>query len=162
MKEETMQTQLRVANKTQYIKKIDFDVMKTNYEFYNLQLKEKISPEIKFQIQPAMKKLEFNDYELSIGILAECVVKEKPEDIIYKLEIIYSSIFSLEGDVVEEVKEQLLLTECANLTFPFIRSEIANITMKSGYQPLMMDPINFKQMYEMYKNNTKETSKIIN
>jgi preprotein translocase subunit SecB len=43
--------------------------------------------------------------------------------------------------------EQILLIYCPNLLFPFIRRLIANLTSDSGFPPLMIDPIDFTDLY---------------
>ncbi|CAL7961959.1 preprotein translocase subunit SecB [Alphaproteobacteria bacterium] len=44
----------------------------------------------------------------------------------------------------------------SSLIFPFARSEIAEVTLKSGVTPVMIDPVDFGKVYEMYKQQQKE------
>jgi len=50
---------------------------------------------------------------------------------------------------VEESKiEKILLIDCTTLLFPFARRIIANNTIDSGFPPLMIDPIDFSDLYK--------------
>ena len=42
----------------------------------------------------------------------------------------------------------LLFLECPPLLFPFARQIIADATRNGGYPPLMIDPIDFAQMFQ--------------
>ena len=56
--------------------------------------------------------------------------------------------------------EQVLLIYCPNLLFPFLRRIIANISTDGGLAPLMLDPIDFADLYARRKaaNNAEPVS----
>jgi preprotein translocase subunit SecB len=41
----------------------------------------------------------------------------------------------------------VLMIECPRLIFPFARQVLANVTQQGGFPPLMMDPVDFSQIY---------------
>ncbi len=41
----------------------------------------------------------------------------------------------------------VLFIECPRLLFPFARQIIADVTRNGGFPPLMIDPIDFAQMF---------------
>jgi preprotein translocase subunit SecB len=43
--------------------------------------------------------------------------------------------------------EPFLLINCPALIFPFARRLIADITREGGFPPLLLDPIDFQQLY---------------
>ena len=44
--------------------------------------------------------------------------------------------------------EPMLLIECPRLLFPFARRIIAEITREGGFPPLLIDPVDFVQLYQ--------------
>ena len=44
--------------------------------------------------------------------------------------------------------EPMLLIECPRLLFPFARRIIAEITREGGFPPLLIDTVDFVQLYQ--------------
>ena len=55
-------------------------------------------------------------------------------------------------DEAEAQKEQVLLIYCPSLIFPFARRVIADVNRDGGFQPLMINPIDFASLYAQQKN----------
>ncbi|MEQ1714083.1 MAG: protein-export chaperone SecB, partial [Hyphomicrobium sp.] len=64
----------------------------------------------------------------------------------YDMEVEYAGLFRLQN-VPEPALEPFLLINCPTLIFPFLRRLIADITREGGFPPLLMDPIDFAQLY---------------
>jgi preprotein translocase subunit SecB len=60
-----------------------------------------------------------------------------------KVELAYVGLYRSTGDVPEEV----LIVNYVSMLFPFARREIADVISGGGFQPVMLDPIDFKTMY---------------
>jgi preprotein translocase subunit SecB len=65
---------------------------------------------------------------------------------IFLLEMAYGGIFVLER-VPEEAIQPLLLIECPRMMFPFVRRIVADLVSDGGLPPLMIEPIDFAQLY---------------
>jgi preprotein translocase subunit SecB len=61
-------------------------------------------------------------------------------------ELVYSGVFQF-VNVPKDDLEPLLLIECPRLLFPFSRRMLAEVTREGGYPPLLVDPIDFAQLY---------------
>ena len=48
--------------------------------------------------------------------------------------------------------EPFLVINCPTLIFPFLRRLVADLTREGGYPPLLLDPIDFAQLYMRRKN----------
>ena len=59
----------------------------------------------------------------------------------------YAGVFEIKKVEDEEQKKQVLLIYCPNLIFPFARRIIADITRDAGFQPLMVNPMDFAGLY---------------
>ena len=79
--------------------------------------------------------------------LVELNAKASSEDrAIYQLEVVYGGMFQVKN-LPAEAKEAFLLVHCPSILFPFLRRIVADVTRDGGFEPLMLDPIDFGQLY---------------
>ena len=69
------------------------------------------------------------------------------KDVLFNVELVYGGVFRIEGFPQEHMLP-LLFIECPRLLFPFARQIIAEATRNGGFPPLMLDPIDFAQMFQ--------------
>lgn len=102
------------------------------------------APNIKLEINVAAKKLKQDDFFESV-IDFKAVASNK-DGTIYDLEVLYAGLFRIKN-LPEAALEPFLLVNCPTLTFPFLRRLVADITREGGFPPLLLDPIDFGQLY---------------
>lgn len=74
------------------------------------------------------------------GIVFNIEIKDK----IFDLNIEAVFIFSLDNDVTEEFKvSDFPKINAPAIAFPYIRAYISNLTLQSGFQPIILPSINF-------------------
>jgi preprotein translocase subunit SecB len=140
---------------SQYIKDLAFELPSAPQIFLNPQDK----PNIALSIDIDAKKISAEIFEISLKVAANATLEDAP---FFNCKLTYAGLFSikqLEGDMLE----QILLIYCPNILFPFLRRIITNITSDAGLAPLMLDPIDFADLYARRKaanaatpiNNTK-------
>lgn len=102
------------------------------------------TPNIKLEINVAAKRLQQPElYESAIDFKAVASTKDGT---IYDLEIVYAGLFRLRN-IPEQALEPFLLINCPTLIFPFLRRLVADITREGGFPPLLLDPIDFAQLF---------------
>lgn len=101
------------------------------------------APNIKLEINVAAKRLQSELYESAIDFKAVASGKEAT---IYDLEVVYAGLFRLKN-IPDQALEPFLLVNCPTLIFPFLRRLVADITREGGFPPLLLDPIDFGQLY---------------
>ncbi|WP_296201555.1 protein-export chaperone SecB [uncultured Hyphomicrobium sp.] len=106
------------------------------------------NPNIKLEINVGARRLQEELFESAIDFKATATVKEGT---IYHIEIVYAGIFRLRN-VPNEMLEPFLVINCPTLIFPFLRRLVADLTREGGYPPLLLDPIDFAQLYMRRKN----------
>lgn len=82
-------------------------------------------------------------FEVILTIDAKATSENNP---LFVLELKYAGIFTVSG-ISEEERKVILGVHCPALLFPFARSIIAEVTQSGGFQPLMIDPIDFGALY---------------
>jgi len=140
---------------SQYIKDLSFETPNAPAIFLNPQEK----PDIELSINIDAAKLSEEIFEVSLKVSADA---KSHEQRIFLCEIVYGASFSIKN-IEPEMLEQILLIYCPNLIFPFLRRIVTNLTADGGFPPLMLDPIDFADLYNRRKvaadstpiNNTK-------
>ena len=135
---------------TDYIKKIELNVQKTQYALSKLR---DIIPKTEFQILPKYTGLGNNEYEVSLEVKLKMLVSPS-EEVVFDLALECGTIYKLDGTVDLAIIEAALLVDGVTLLFPFCRQEVARITMSSGFMPIKLDPLDFRRLYTEYKTKS--------
>lgn len=113
------------------------------------------TPNIKLEINVAAQRLPQDDlFESAIDFKA---VASSKDGTIYDCEILYAGLFRLKY-VPEQALEPFLLINCPTLIFPFLRRLVADITREGGFPPLLLDPIDFAQLYMRRRQDMAEAA----
>lgn len=104
----------------------------------------KANPEIAVMVNVGGRQLGGNDYEVELKLEVKATQAEKAA---FMADLTYSGAFRLEN-VPQDMLQPLLLIECPRLLFPFARQVLADATRNGGFPPVMLDPIDFAQMYQ--------------
>lgn len=94
-------------------------------------------------------------FEVSIRIQAKATIEQSA---MFLIELDYAGMFQLMGFKPEEM-EAALLIECPRLIFPFARRVISDITRDGGFPPLLVDPIDFRNLYLSQKQRQQQAQK---
>ena len=81
------------------------------------------------------------------------------KDVLFNVELVYGGVFNIAGFPQEHMLP-LLFIECPRLLFPFARQIIAEATRNGGFPPLMLDPIDFAQMFQQKLAEDQAASKV--
>ncbi|HRE61935.1 MAG TPA: protein-export chaperone SecB [Micropepsaceae bacterium] len=100
-------------------------------------------PALEVSVDVAAKPLGNDRYECAL----RCMISAKNgEATAFVIELVYAGIFALKN-IPQDSMQPVLLIEAPRLIFPFARRIIADLTRDGGYAPLMLDPIDFAQLY---------------
>jgi len=121
-----------------YVKDVSFETPNAP-DIFN----EKGQPEIKMNLNQKVKKIADNTYEIVLSVTVTCKILEKTA---YLVEVHQAGIFNL-TNFDEPILHQTLGTYCPNVLFPYARQMISDIVMNGGFQPLLLQPVNFDQLY---------------
>ncbi|MEM0985673.1 MAG: protein-export chaperone SecB [Pseudomonadota bacterium] len=86
-------------------------------------------------------------YETSLKMKARAHIGEAT---LFLMELDYCGLFQVVG-LGEEETEAALLIECPRMLFPFARRLVADVTREGGFPPLLIDPVDFVQLYRQQK-----------
>jgi preprotein translocase subunit SecB len=66
---------------------------------------------------------------------------------LFAADLLYAGIFRMEN-FQPNILGAAVLIECPRMLFPFARQILAEASRNGGFPPLMLDPIDFAQMYQ--------------
>lgn len=120
------------------------------------------TPTIAVNINVDASKSESQDSEFIVGLRIEANAKSEEEPV-YSLNLDYAGLFTI-TNVEPKMLEPVLLVECPRLLFPFARRIIADVTRDGGYQPMMLDPVDFVALYrrEIERRQSAQANATVN
>lgn len=104
-----------------------------------------------WQTQPRMD-IQFNIGSQKVGddvyeVILKIDVRADSEDrTAFQVELSYAGLFGLRNFPAEQL-QPFLLAEAPRLIFPFARRVLADAVRDGGFPPLMLEPIDFAQLY---------------
>lgn len=104
---------------------------------------EQWKPDINLQINTSSSLISENIYEVVLTLTVTAKLGEKTA---YLVEVQQAGIFSIRGFPNEHLGA-MMGAFCPNVLFPFGREAIASLVQKSGFPPLLLNPVNFDALY---------------
>ncbi|CAG1012789.1 MAG: protein-export chaperone SecB [Rhizobiaceae bacterium] len=102
------------------------------------------APGININVNVNANPLSEKEFDVNLSLNARAGFDK---DVLFNVELVYGGVFRIEGFPQEHMLP-LLFIECPRLLFPFARQIIADATRNGGFPPLMLDPIDFAQMFQ--------------
>ncbi len=121
-----------------YVKDVSFETPNAP-DIFN----EQGQPEIKMNLNQKVKKITDEIYEVVLSVTVTCKINEKTA---YLAEVHQTGIFGLKN-FDENVLHQTLGSYCPGVLFPYARQMVSDLVMNGGFQPLLLQPVNFDQLY---------------
>jgi preprotein translocase subunit SecB len=101
------------------------------------------APTINIGVNVQSKTLEEGELEVELKIEARAT---EGDTVIFAVELVYGGLFRLTNIPPESVTA-IAMIECPRLLFPFARQIISDASRNGGFPPLLIDPIDFVQLY---------------
>jgi len=122
-----------------YIKDLSLEAPSTPQIFHE----QAVEPETELNIRNGHAALENNRFEVVLNITVHAKQGEKT---IFLVELQQAGIFVINGFTPDQTA-LLLGTQCPATLFPYARETISTLVGKSGFPPLVLQPINFESLY---------------
>jgi preprotein translocase subunit SecB len=100
-------------------------------------------PQIEVQFNIGTNKL--GDEFFEVGLKIEVAAKVD-NNTAFAVDLLYGGLFGIRN-LPEEQLQPFLLAEAPRLLFPFARRIVADAIRDGGFPPLVLDPIDFGQLY---------------
>jgi preprotein translocase subunit SecB len=123
----------------QYVKDLSFENPNAPQSLVHSQP----APQVNVRVNIDASAVGEGVYEVVLGL--RCEAKQE-EAIAFLVEVAYAGLFQLPG-VPPEHHRPILMIEGGRLLFPFARAIIADATREGGYPPLLLNPVDFAELF---------------
>ena len=121
-----------------YIKDLSIEVPNAPEVFL-----ERENPEIEIQLNTTGRGIEEGVFEVVLTVTVTAKLAEKT---VFLVEVGQAGIFRI-MNVPEEQLEPLMAIACPNVLFPYAREAVSDAVGRAGFQPIVLQPVNFEAMY---------------
>lgn len=104
---------------------------------------EREQPQIEIQLNTGGRGVGEGVFEV---ILTVTVTAKLAEKTVFLVEVGQAGIFRI-MNVPEEQIEPLIAVACPNILFPYAREAVSDAVTRAGFQPIVLQPVNFEGMY---------------
>jgi preprotein translocase subunit SecB len=132
------QPQVQFQLQKLYVKDVSFELPNAPQIF-----QEEGQIEIKLNLSQKVENLAENVHEVNLTVTVTATMGEKTA---YLAEVQQAGIFAIAG-FGEQAKHAALNTLCPSTLFPYARRTITDLVAEGGFPPLVLQPINFDQIY---------------
>ncbi|MFM6979538.1 MAG: protein-export chaperone SecB [Methylophilaceae bacterium] len=104
-------------------------------------------PQIGIEIGNYSAVLEEGIYEVALRVTVTAKVGEST---VFLIEVQQAGIFRVQN-VPDEHIEPILAITCPNILFPYAREVVSDISIRAGFPPVTLSPVNFEAIYAHQK-----------
>jgi preprotein translocase subunit SecB len=110
---------------------------------------ERAQPQIDLQLSSQAVAIEEGVYEVNLTVTVTARMAEK-NVVAFLVEVKQAGIFVVRNMPHEEL-EQVLAIVCPNILYPFVREAVSDMSVRAGFSPVLLNPVNFEAMYQQQK-----------
>lgn len=104
---------------------------------------EREQPQVEIQLNTGGRAVGEGVYEV---VLTVTVTAKMGEKTVFLVEVGQAGVFRIQN-VPEEQIEPLIAVACPNILFPYAREAVSDAVSRAGFQPIVLQPVNFEGMY---------------
>ncbi|NTV72265.1 MAG: protein-export chaperone SecB [Azonexaceae bacterium] len=104
---------------------------------------EREQPQVEIQLNTGGRTVGDGVYEV---VLTVTVTAKMGDKTVFLVEVGQAGIFRIQN-VPEEQIEPLIAVACPNILFPYAREAVSDAVSRAGFQPIVLQPVNFEGMY---------------
>ena len=114
---------------------------------------ERENPQIDLQLQTQAANVEEGVFEVvvTVTVTAKLPAKDK---VMFLIEAKQAGIFQIRNIPAEEL-ETVLAVMCPNLLYPYLREVVSDLSVRGGFAPVLLNPINFDAIYQQQKQQAQ-------
>jgi preprotein translocase subunit SecB len=145
---EPIETKQQFAIKKLYVKDVSFE-SPTSPRSFSYQ---KWEPKIDLNLTNKQTHIEADIYEAVLSVTATISIEDETA---FLVEVHQAGLFQIAG-FEDEQKSYLLGSQCMNILFPYAREVVSDMSVRGGFPPLVMAPVNFDALYQQHMQQQHE------
>ena len=117
---------------------------------------EREQPQIELQLNSQAIGVENGVFEVSVTVTVTARLAEK-DRVMFLIEAKQAGIFQLLNLPPEET-DTVLGVVCPNILYPYLREVVSDVSVRAGFAPVLLNPINFEVLYQQQKQQQAEAA----
>ena len=114
---------------------------------------ERENPQIDMQLQSQASSVEDGVFEVVVTATVTAKLPEK-DKVMFLIEAKQAGIFQIRNLPPAEM-ETMLAVVCPNILYPYLREVVSDASVRGGFAPVMLNPINFEAIYHQQKQQAQ-------
>ncbi len=110
---------------------------------------DRTQPQVDLQLSSQAAVVEDGVYEVVVTITVTAKLPEK-DLVAFLIEVKQAGVFVVRNMPALEL-EQVLAIVCPNILYPFLREAVSDMSVRAGFSPVLLNPVNFEALYEQQK-----------
>lgn len=107
----------------------------------------KEQPQVDINLDNSVSQIEDGLYEVCLkGKLLATLSGET----LYCIEVLQAGLFHMKNISDKDI-ELLQHIDCPSILYPYLQATISDLTQRSGFSPINLQPVNFASVYQDYK-----------
>ena len=114
---------------------------------------ERDTPQIEVQLHSEAAVVEDGIFDVTVTATVTAKVPEK-DKVLFLIEAKQSGIFQARNIPAPEI-ETVLAVGCPNILHPYLREVVSDMSIRAGFAPVMLNPVNFEAIYLQQKQQSQ-------
>jgi preprotein translocase subunit SecB len=113
---------------------------------------ERENPQVDLQLHTQAATLSEGVFEV---VVMSTVTAKIGEKVMFLIEARQAGIFQIRNVSTDNL-EPILAVTCPNILFPYLREVVSDVSVRAGFAPVLLNPINFEALYLQQKQHQVE------
>lgn len=129
-----------------YVKDLSLEIPHAPQIFLNRE-----NPQVDVQLHTQAGSVEEGVFEVIVMTTVTAKIGEK---VMFLIEARQAGIFQIRN-VPNEEMEPILAVMCPNILLPYLRETVSDVSVRAGFAPVLLNPVNFDILYQQQKQQTQ-------
>jgi preprotein translocase subunit SecB len=108
---------------------------------------EKASPHIELILHTQAASIDEGLFDVVVMVTVTAKIGEK---VVFLIEVKQAGVFRISNVPAAEL-EPILAVTCPNILFPYMREVVSDVSVRAGFAPVLLNPVNFDSHYQQQK-----------
>jgi preprotein translocase subunit SecB len=104
---------------------------------------ERESPQIEVQLSTQGGNVADGIFDATVTVTVTAKLGERT---MFLVEVTQGGVFQIRG-VPDSEMAPILGIACPNILFPYLRESVSDLTVRAGFPPVLLNPVNFEALY---------------
>jgi preprotein translocase subunit SecB len=115
---------------------------------------DRTQPQISIELGNFAQVLEEGVFEVAIKVTVTSKIEDKT---VFLVEVTQAGIFQIRNVPAENI-EMIVGITCPNILFPYAREAVSDLVVRAGFQPVLLNPINFEALFAQQKQQQAQAT----